>query len=106
MPSIIKLVVEGKADKKFLQDLASSIGNNLSEDNFIVTGGFSPTWIQNHYPSVMTAIAEGLRPVLIVDANSDFNHRRADLDAQLAAANLTGTPYFILPNNHHNEKKG
>ena len=102
MPSNIKLIVEGKADNKFLLDLSASLGTTLTKDNFVVTGGYCSNWVELNSSNIKKAQAENFNPVLILDANGNYGNRKADIDSQLLKAGLGGTPYFILPNNGAN----
>ncbi len=100
--SLIKIIVEGKADFKFLLDLSASLGTVLTKDNFVVTGGYCSNWVELNSSNIKKAQAENFKPVLILDANGNYGNRKDEIDSQLLKAGLGGIPYFILPNNGAN----
>jgi hypothetical protein len=100
-PSTIYCVVEGKTDEWFLTHVAALLGKTLiSKKNFHVTNGYDAKFIENAFPFIEQAQKNGFRPVVFADADSNFQTRSQELNIQLTASNLGGTPVFLFPDNN------
>ncbi len=103
MDSQIYLIVEGIGDIKLLKDLVSfSFNKNLEDSNFLNTKGYCDNWINKHKPLLEIAQKKEMHPVIVLDANGNFQERQTEIVTELTNLNLTGIPYFLLPNNADN----
>ncbi len=96
----LKFIVEGKTEIKFFSDLLRNrFDIVLNADNFINLGGYNENVISKNLAQIQSAIAEGYTPVLIIDADANFNDRNLEINEQLINSNIPGIATFILPNN-------
>lgn len=96
----VLLIVEGKKDKDFLTDYIDITYNiQLSNDNFLVIGGYGEQWANNYKPKILEVkIEKSLTPIVIFDADIDFEDRSNKVASQIKAAGLS-IDYFLFPDN-------
>ncbi len=96
-----RIFVEGKADKKFIEDFVTHVFGEKPDDVRFL-GGFSIEGIRNAKPQ----FDSGKTNLLIVDADYEenggsFDVRKAEIDAVKAELNIS-FELFLLPNHNAN----
>lgn len=97
-----KIFVEGKADKKFIQDYSLFKFNaKLDNSYFIVTGGWEKLKSELNLNALKKNHDLGIQNIVIFDADDDFDKREKKLLEFISKSN-SPAKLFLWPNNKGN----
>ncbi len=93
----VAIFVEGIADKKFVEDYLKHInGRELSSNVHIAEmGGIGKLEITK--PVFLINDKSGVKNILILDADEDYENRRNEIDTWIATLGIS-IDYFLFPN--------
>lgn len=89
------IVVEGKADKRFLEEYIAHLGYSDFIDEIHPAGGWN-NW-NTSKPALKRAKSDGLLTALIFDADADASSRRSELQSELNKFSSEAR-IFLIPN--------
>lgn len=91
------LIVEGKADEKFLQDFVKvRFRIELRESSFIVTGGNS---LRKDRSSILANNTRGIKQLVIFDSDKSVENTRTQITSEAKELGLEIQGQFYFPNN-------
>ena len=94
-PAVV-IWVEGKADSKFVGDFLDHLNLPLPGENILpIDGGVAK--LPKIAPVLLDLKSQGTMNLVVLDANSDFPRRCAEVE-KAKAAPLAFDDYFLLPN--------
>ena len=95
------ILVEGKADKKFLEDYIKHHYNNFNK-NIIIEPNNNNSFNENKITHIKKYIDDNHKLIVIFDADNDIQNSIAKIKDNLTNYNLNDEDIFLFPNNKDN----